>query len=689
MKKGRSLKTIPEIFAAKSFELLEPYKAAKTWNALPTTDRELLALMFAMQGENALMQTPEGAQSSFDLALKVAPSSPKVLLKIAQAYSKQHLNGLNLLQASRYAEQAVDIDNGCYEGWCCWANILVALATHTKNQSYLLQADEKFAIAETLRQQLNLQDAEFYWHWGVCWHLIAKNSGEAGDYYKAICKYQNAAQEGCQQALFLNDYASALVDLGSLVSRIEFLFEAAEIYKKAIEKAPEFFEGWFNIACTLATLFDETEDNEFFKLSDQSFQTAVQLNEKTPHLWLKWGSLLSLAGKVTKTSDLIEKSLEKFEKADALQPMDSEILSKWAENLLCIGSQTENYTYLKLAEQKITLALKIHPENALHWHIYGQCLNELGRYFQESRYHVQAIEKYQYGLSLNSKNPLLWYGLAVSHLALGEAKQDAPLMEKAAKFFGKVAELSGSKDMPPQFWNEWGVALMKLGELTGEKHYVEEALQKFEEALQQHADDNASIDPEWLYHYGCAHDFLGDFLDDERYYERAVQILSQTLSLFPEFTHARYNLALALSHLGEITCELEHFYKALDLFQETVAADPEDEMAWNDWGLCLLHLAQLMLDPTHPHLAHSLYHQAELKLQHAISLGNAYALYNMACLQSLVGNHTAAIHYLEKSEQAGSLPSLEDLAHDEWLDSLRGTHEYQQFLHHLNSKKHN
>ena len=335
---------------------------------------------------------------------------------------------------------------------------------------------------------------------------------------------------------------------------------------------------------------------------------------------------------------------------------------------------------LRDAESKIGLVLKAIPQQPEAWYIYGLCLSEFGRYFSADEYYFQAIDKFQRGLELKSSHPLLMHGMALAYYAIGELKGERQAIEASIRFFGQAAEQGGR--LCSQFLSDWGVALMKLGEITSERSFIEEAAAKFEEAISSRLDalDGEEIELEWLYNYGCAMDFLGDFYDESIYYEKAVQVLTHVLKLDPDYIHARYNLALALSHIGELNADVDSFHCAIEQFEAVVLHDPEDEVAWNDYGISLLNLATLTADPVHSEKAQDFFDEAEVKLQHAAALGNLYAYYSLACLYALTNNAAAAIHYLEKAEQCDALPFFDDVIHDEWLDGLRDQPAYRRFI---------
>ena len=96
-----------------------------------------------------------------------------------------------------------------------------------------------------------------------------------------------------------------------------------------------------------------------------------------------------------------------------------------------------------------------------------------------------------------------------------------------------------------------------------------------------------------------------------------------------------------------------------------------------------MNKAFLIDDPAAIDEVVSLYGQAEDSLIHSIAMGSLQAFYNMACLHSLKGDATGAIHYLERAETAGALPALDDMMHDEWLAPLQEDESFRSFLQHL------
>lgn len=679
---------LQEIHASRDFARLAPFSCATSWATMTQNERQLLAMLFIAHGEEQLKHGDNAAIKNFSLATEVAPSNPQILFHQAQAYASQVSNSRCLASACNALELATQIDPNYFAAWHLWGTVLMRMGEVHGEIQYFQEAGQKFTTTQSLLQHAsNDQKHALYWDWGLCWHGQGMLSGEALDLHCALDKYRFVAEGGFHHANFWNDYGTAMATLAGLLGRKELLIEAIDLFQKVVTSSPNHFQGWLNLACACYRFYEFDGDDAYFYCACDSFSHAAALNSNNIDLWINWGRLFVHAGKLTEEFEHFTIASEKFEHANACEPNQPELLCAWAEADMLSGDFLERLDLLRSSQAKIVRSLELQSDNPESWYIYGCCLLQLGRYFTDSSYFLQAIEKYRYGLTLNERHPRLWHGLAMAYFSIGEMDDNAEQISLSADYCAKAIENGGQSCIA--IWNDWGVSLMKLSQIKDDQGAVEAAIDKFEQSLgsKNLKEQLESPHLDWLYHYGCAYDFLGDFTENPTDYEKAVQILSHVVQQDPEFTSARCNLAIALSHLGEVADDIESFHKALEHFQIYLSTDSEDENAWNSWGMCLLNLAQLMHDPLHPEQSLSLYEQAEGKFAHAIALGSSLALYNMACLYSMIGNHNAAMHYIERSEVADSLPPVDELMHDEWLESLRETAEFRNFIALISNKK--
>lgn len=680
--------TLLEIKESQAFERLEPFKDSKVWKKMETEERKLFALLLLMQGSHQLSQGDQKVFENFEIASKVSSFSPSIYYQQGMIFSSYEENSRCLHLSCQAFAQAVEKAPDFIEAWYQWGNVLLKLGVLEGEGNDLYEADKKFERVCSLFDQCSteLTKEQFFWQWAFCLSLIGRYSGEPHDFYRAIEKYRLAEELGNQTGPFYNDYGYTLFELAILVGQIPLLVEAFKYFSQAVQMEPDFFEGWYNRACALQKLLEYTIKDELLEYAQISFTRAAELKSDHAQLWLKWAQLDVMVGKLKRDEKKIEASLEKFVKADQLDPEHPLILAHWGETELFLGTSQEHLKQIQSAKAKILKSLELQPDNPDIWYLYGSCLNEIGRYFSDDTFYHQAIEKFQHGLSLDKHHPLLWYGLALAYYAIGELKDSIPMFEKAVRFCSRVMDCGGG--IFPQFWNDWGVALMKLAEANHQPIYVQQAIEKFEMAFKQPIQslEYEDLDLEWVYNYGCAFDLLGDLTGENQHFEKAIQILNQVIQLDPNYLQAQFNLALAFTHLGEATEDIEYYYKALEQFQNLVEKDPEDECVQLDLGISLIHLAFLVQEEHLPEAAETLLQQAEHHLCLAAYLGNRQAYYQLACLHSILKHYEQAMFFIERADAFEGLPSPDDLMHDDWLEDLRETPHFRQFLQDLSQR---
>ncbi|MGA8164191.1 MAG: tetratricopeptide repeat protein [Waddliaceae bacterium] len=688
MKKFPELKKIlQEILSTRNFDRLTPYAHSSQWKEMAKDDREFLGILFVMQGEARLNSGDSKVLESFQLANTIVPNSPLILLRQALAFATQSHNVFCLKAACKIFKKIVCIKNDFFDAWHSWGNTLVLLGIFCDKPKYYQKALVKFAQAEEFSKKVScVKLSEFYRDWGECWYYLGKASGEPLDFRQSVRKFDDAIKKGMNTSDFWNGYGNSLMELSNLIMKPELFIEALQSYWLSVKMNPSGYLGWINFATTLSRLYQMYPQSSYFTLANDAFDQAVKIEPQHSSLWIKWGQLLVSKGKITRDEDLLREGCEKFEAGEICESNHPLGLSSWAEALMLIGSWTDDHSSLRQAQEKIIKCLEILPDQAHLWCLYGNCLNELGRYFYEGSHYLEAIEKFRYGLKLDSKDSLLWYGLAMSYFGLAQLRHDRQLMEEAVQLCVKAVECG--EQSSPQFWNDWGFIFMALAQVTDEKHYIEEALNRFEQAIRlqtaaMQGSEEAFLDPEWIYNYGCAFEFLADYEESIPCYEKALKIFKRALEIDPAYYPVHYNIASILIQIGGLTTDIDCYYQAIDHLQLYVQEDSEDDHIWDEWGIALLNLAQIVNDPAHPDVVQKLFNEAESKLLQAVALGNTLSFYHLACLCSMRGNYADGMHYLERAKQHHALPCIDDLLDDKWLEGVRQTPSFHHFLSHL------
>lgn len=693
-------KEFEEIRQTGDFKRLHSYRDPSSWLTLSASERETLAQLFLIAGKTELKEGSEEAMRHFEWAEQLVPENRYLLCRIAEAYLLRPQSVGCLRSAQQLLERILERFPDHFEVRALLAKTLMLLGVATEESNLLQTAQVYYRHAEELAEQQGDQEQliNIWWGWANALTAQANLSGEAVDLHHALTLYRKATKEQPQQINFWIDYSQSLWRLKRLIGdQGELLMEEGLLCcDSLLTIAGDHPIAYYHMARWWQSNYESTWQQEAFEKARIYFEAVTAIKVQHPSFWAEhgtsywydWGRLLSLAGKWNRDFSLLEKAGDKFEQAFLLSEDQPHLLNGWAEVLILSGSESEHYELLREAEQKLIKSIELQRDIPRSWTLLGQCLYELGRYFSDERYFVQAEEKFQFALQLHPNHPEALYGLALIHYMLGETWNDLSVLEKSTEEY-MLAFQSGAGHHP-QFWSDWGVSCLKIGELVNSRQFVELALEKFEYALtcyKNSGDDHPH--PEWLYHYGCALDFLGDLTSEVSCYERAVDILSIALELSDYASHVRFNLALAYAHLGESAEDYDSFCKACEQFQALALEESEDEHLWNEWGVALINMAQLVYDPIHPLKAHELYQLAEAKLQQAIALGCQAALYHLACCYSLSGNFLAAMEYIERADHYSTLPSLQDLLHDEWLEPLRHTTQFQQYLNLLAHRQRN
>lgn len=523
------------------------------------------------------------------------------------------------------------------------------------------------------------EKARLFWLWGKCCLAVWKWSEEPIDLRQAFEKFKQAELLGCREGTFWEDYAQLCLIGAREFSDMLLMREGAEYFSKAAERLEGHVEVWLKLAQSYAELYVYSGDKNFITRAEAAFVRAQRLEPTSAKVWIAWGSFLGRVGIYEKKLPLLEAGIEKFRAAEQLEPANLQIIWRYCSILAAIGVQTDELGLIQEAVHRAQLAIKADPKDETEgWVVLGRCLRCLGVYFDEVSYLEDALTQLESAIALEDTSDIAWHELACTHLELGERLGDPLHFERAIYCCEKAVE---NNPLMPLYYKDLGVSLVHLAEMLGDSASLEKALSQFEKAIHLRGVLTGYADPQWAYHYGLALDFYGDFSDDEGYYRRAVEVLSEVLAIHPMQAQVRYHLALALSHLGEATGEESSLQQACDLLEQMVLEDAEDEEAWCEWGITLLHLAQMggagLLCQTGEE---SPTQEAIDRLLRAARLGSVQALYYLACAYSLEERYEEAIFYIDKAARAKGLPPLVEVMEDEWLEGLRRTEWFQQFL---------
>jgi tetratricopeptide (TPR) repeat protein len=613
----------------------------------------------------------------FDAAAKLDSANAKLFhaqgLSLFQ-YGSEAGREKVLLLASKKFKAAVKLSPDYFDAWLAWGSTLCALGLTFDEHHYFQEAADKLRRAISLKETQPKESlGELYWDFGIVSSRLAEHSEEAMDLHQAIKAFEKATEYQSQfPSDFWKDYGLAHLKFASYVNEIRFYIKAIGCFKHAVSLEPAASETWSLLANSLKQLYTLTHDDDHFSQANECFDTATQLAPNHVHLWLNWAEFLIESTRQRPDDKRLRACIEKCQHASTIDSEQPLIQAIWAEALALLGNSSERVDLIYDAQNKICEAIDQDSNNPAIWYSYGMCLNVFGRYFNDSDLYYQAIEKFQLGLSLNRTYHPHWHAIGNNYALLGQMEANPEMLEQSLHFFERAINLN-----PSSFSIfDHAVALSKLGEMTHDKKHLDAAIVQFERALSMQR-NAIYLHPNWLFHYGCTWDALGDFHEEEFYYLRAIEIFSHVLMIDPSFYEVHHRLGLSFSHLGELNSDIDRFFRAIHHYRLCLKRDEENDSIILDWALALINLAEHAYSSAE---ADQFYRDAEHKLLTAAKLGNLQSFYHLSCLYSLLGNHERAMHFLEKANTNHSLPPLEELLHDEWLESLRATSDFREFF---------
>jgi tetratricopeptide (TPR) repeat protein len=642
-------------------------------------------------GELLLLGQMELIKQNFELGCKLfaeaselKPNNPKIyfeqglsLFEFGTEEGKEQ--GLSL--ANKKFKIATTLLPEYFEAWLLWGMTLSYLGKVLQKHHYFIEAEEKFQKAISLRHGQSSESlADLYREYAIVKMEIAEHSKEAHDWYLSMEAFETASTLSTQsEPDFWNQFGLACFALASQVNDIRLCVKAIHNFKHAITYEASNYEGWKNLSFAMSFLYETTHDEDHFAQANDCFGTCVHIHPLAENVWLDWALFLCKSGRNTSDIRRIQSSIDKCIKASAINDANSLIPIYLGEALSLLGELTEKMQYIREGQDKLLDASEEYPEDPKVWRALGESYISMGKYFGEYDYLYQAIEQFQQGLSIDRTCHDLWFSMGKAYSLIGTMLADTESLEKAESFYRKAINLYPRSSY---YHFEYAYCLAKLGELSHEESHLESSIKEFEQvlAMQKNA---LYLHPDWLFEYAKALDLYADFFEEEIHYHKAIEIFSHILMIDPDFPQIHYHLALTHSHLGELIGEIEPFYRALHSFKLAAKHEEENDQILVDLGVTLINIAQHSSDSLEVEIC---YRDAEVKLTGAIKAGNLQGYYQMACLFSLLGDAEKSLAFLMKTESYSALPLIEDLLEDEWLDHVRCSEHFQNFLQYLERK---
>ena len=648
----------------------------------PPVDHAALSLSFFKRGERCLLDGDLSGLHFFDMAVKFDPENCDLFLNQGLAlfeYGSGNEKEAGLSLAAKSFRKALSINPNCFEAWHAFGNTLYLLGMRTGEPTYFNHAKGKYEKALALiANQTQDVIADLYWDLADVWSRLAERSGEAADLNSAIKFYEKAKQ--CQTSSpseFWLSFGDAYRALGGKMNDLNLLVEAINCYKNGVSISISSHVAWLKLANILKELYSYTHDEDHYSQANECYLASSQLYPNNAQLWLNWADFLLESGKHFWDIKRLHSCIEKCRRGHTCDPKNTHLITIWSEALAYLGFFSEKLKFFNKAQEKVEPLYEADLKETRLYHAYGTCLFLLGKYFKDIDYIYQSIEKFQEGLSLNRSIDYLWFDIALAYVTAAELDRDKQNFKHACRFFKQALYFKVNS----VYHYHFGYCYLRYSELVHSQLFVEKALHHFEKALDMQK--TASYQrPEWLFHYAIALDYLGEYSESELSYLKALDVLNQVLILSPDFPQIHAQMALTLSHYAELLNELEIYQKAFHHYRISHQKDREDDQNLLDWGITLVNFAERLEDRTE---RTQCYKEAEYKMIQAAKLGNSHAYFSLACIYSLISNYSRSIYFLEKAHAFETLPSLEEILEEDWLEGVRTTELFEDFIEKIKS----
>lgn len=292
----------------------------------------------------------------------------------------------------------------------------------------------------------------------------------------------------------------------------------------------------------------------------------------------------------------------------------------------------------------------------------------------------EACAKCAHAAEVNPKSGVAYYnwGNALTRQARTKSGDKADELHKQA-----CAKYAKAVDIDPKnymAYGNWGNALSERAKnKTGE-----EADRLFQEAYKKYT-VAARIRPSgYLTYYN-----YGDALLDqaktktgkeaEGLFRESYALNRTILNIEPDFYKAHNNCGYALFNRAKTKNEEEKdrlLEAAFDHYRQAAEIEPTEALIHENWGNALLLLAGSKAEPQKTEILT----QALARFLEVERIQPGRGSYNLACVAALQGDEEACKSWLEKSRDAGELPTREHLEGDSDMDSVRVTEWFTALL---------
>lgn len=652
---------------------------ASTWKTLSLSQKKDLAERYMTLGEEALEKGDLKALFWFQSATELDPQNFEHWYRQALAflqYGKIEGNEKFVTLASKHVKYSLQLSPHHLPSWHLWGKALFELGEIYEEHHFYLQAQEKFAAALSLSAP---PSPALLWDLGKNYLSLASYSEEPHDICLALSHLFAASTHLQKEPLLCHDIALGLFEKGLSLASIPSLFEALSWAQKGVHLDPSQEKIWDLLGQIGEELYTKTGNRSHFSLAKHALERALHLSPSSSDICLSLAHLLSQGGIGENHPPYERESIELCKKAAALDKENPLAFAQWGESLAHLATLTHRIEFVEEANQILQKGEELFPSDPDIAYAYSLCHFVAAQYFEDLDCCDLAIAKIQEALSSDRCSTHYWHLLGKIYLYYAKLLPHPDYLERAKKFLEKSLLLS------PDTANillDLALCQTQLSEFSSSIELLEQGIGTYSHLFSL-TKASVATHPTWFFAYASALEWLFELSNEFAPLQEALQLLLQISLLHPEFPDILEKIARVYHLQARETGDIALYQKALSFYHVATQQKEDTDTLWLDWGICLLHLSE---EAHSASFQEAIYQEAEKKLLQAGMLGNLQSHYYLSCLFSLKKDFVTSLHFFTQALEKKSLPSWPDILEEDWLENLRETSLFQEFLHKIESK---
>ncbi len=352
---------------------------------------------------------------------------------------------------------------------------------HLNSVLYAMEGDEKYlsSACRAYKQQMDkAKDNKFslLHDWGRLLILSGIYKRELADFEEALTLFAQIPSTFANYAEVLFSEAEAHLEAYELeeqqddVGHLERLHCALQKSRKSVELCGKNARGWCLLGLSTAKLGAYFDNPASILEAVEHLQTSLNLDSKIPKTWYALATAHHFLSDSHGYTNFLKKAAKEYSYAHELSPhFLPQFYYEWGLVLKKLGEEGGKKKYIASAAQKMHEAIVLfqnkHPLLTVKadWiSQYCSILNFLGAISGSIECHEQALDTVTQALKLNADSAILRYSYALSLISLGEATAELDFYQLAMH---QLCYLVSKDPQDEVAWNEWGLTLMRAGEL--------------------------------------------------------------------------------------------------------------------------------------------------------------------------------------------------------------------------------